>query len=711
MTNKNRKKKKATLDSIFRPANIAVIGASKKPGKIGREIMRNLFGYEFNGTIFPVNAHSHFISSTKCYPTINAIPDPVDLAIISVPKKAVLGVLEQCKEKGVPGLVIITAGFKETGEEGAVEERELRKIVEEAGMIAVGPNCMGVINTDAGVKMNATFGPMNVLPGNVSFLSQSGALGVVLIEQATEIGMGLRMFVSQGNRMDASANQFLEYWHQDEGTDVILMYIESFGSPREFPRVARRVARDKPVVVLKSGRSVAGARAASSHTGAMAGADATYDALFRQCGVLRASSIEELFDIGKVFASGIKPRGRAAAILTNAGGPAIMAADACSAHGIKLPPLSDETRQALASYLPPEAALINPVDMISSATPESYRFCMKALVQDPAFDSLFVIFVAPPTVDPTGTLQAIADICLECGDKPIIVCLMGRLEQLKRADTLADLHVPVYIYPESAAKALAALVERQQWLDKPQGTVRTFDVNQRRAAEIIGGAVARGGGYLYDDETVGLLASYGIPMTRSVRCLTEESAVTEAVQLGLPVVMKISCPSIVHKSDAGGVFLNLRSELEVRGAYHQIMSAAARSVPGLEDAGVLVQEMVEGGQETIIGMSSDPNFGPLIMFGMGGVYVEVLQDVVFRLCPVTETDAAEMVRELRGYPILKGFRGNEPANLDFLEEMLQRVSTLVSNHPEIAELDLNPTKAFSDLNKCRILDARVRVHG
>lgn len=711
MTRKNEKKKKATLDSIFRPANIAVIGASKKPGKIGREIMRNLFGYEFNGTIFPVNSHSRFISSTKCYPTINAIPDPVDLAIISVPKKAVLGVLERCKEKGVPGLVIITAGFKETGEEGAVEERELRKIVEEAGMIAVGPNCMGVINTDPAVRMNATFGPLYVLPGNVSFLSQSGALGVVLIEQATEIGMGLRMFVSQGNRMDASANQFLEYWHQDEGTDVILMYIESIGSPREFPRVARRVARDKPVVVLKSGRSVAGARAASSHTGAMAGADAAYDALFKQCGVLRASSIEELFDIGKVFASGIRARGRTTAILTNAGGPAIMAADACSAHGITISPLSDETRQALATYLPPEAALVNPVDMISSATPESYGFCMRALVKDPAVDSLLVIFVAPPTVDPTQALRAIAEVCRDCDNKPIIVCLMGRLEQLNQAANLSELHAPVYVYPESAARALAALVERRQWLDKPQGTVRTFDVDQGRAAEIIDRAVARGGGYLYDDENIGLLASYGIPMSRSVRCMTEEDAVSAAAQLGLPVVMKISCPRIVHKSDAGGVFLNLRSELEVRGAYHQIMSAAAKAVPGLEDAGVLVQEMVVGGQETIIGMSADPNFGPLIMFGMGGIYVEVLKDVVFRLCPVTETDAQEMVRELKGYPILKGFRGNEPANLDFLQEMLQRVSALVSSHPEIAELDLNPTKAFSDLKKCRILDARVRVQG
>jgi acetyl coenzyme A synthetase (ADP forming)-like protein len=702
-------KAKATLDAIFRPANIAIIGASKKPGKIGSEIVRNLFGYEFNGTIFPVNAGSRFIHSTKSYPSLSDIPDPVDLAVIAVPKQAVLGVVEECRAKGVRGLVIITAGFKETGEKGAVEERELRQIVKDAGMIAVGPNCMGVINTEAAFRMNATFGPRYVLPGNVSFLSQSGALGVVLIEQASEIGMGLRMFVSQGNRMDASANQFLEYWHEDEGTDVILMYIESFGSPRAFPRVARKVARDKPVVVLKSGRSSAGARAASSHTGAMAGTDAAYDALFKQCGVLRASSIEELFDIGKAFASGLKPGGPRAAILTNAGGPAIMAADACCALGLVLPDLSAETTAALAGYLPPEAAIANPVDMIASATPESYRFCMQELLKDPVVDSLVVVFVAPPTTDPTGVLQAIADVYQEKQDKPIIVCLMGRLEDLRKAKVLADLHVPVYVYPESSARALAALVEREKWLNKPQGTSQDFAVDRPRARAIVEQAAARGDGYLYDDETAGVLAAYGIPFTDSIRCLSEDEAVLAADRLGLPVVMKVSSPKITHKSDAGGVFINLRSELEVRGAYHQIMSAAAKVVPDLKDVAVLVQELVPQGQETIIGMSMDPNFGPLIMFGAGGVHVEVLKDVVFRLCPVTDVDAREMIEELRSYPLLNGYRGSEPANLEFLSEMLQRVSILVSDLPQIVEMDLNPTKVFAERERCRILDARIRV--
>jgi len=703
-------KGKASLDCIFRPKNIAVIGASKKKGKIGREIIRNLFGYEFNGTIFPVNNRSRFIHSTKSYPDISSIPDPIDMAIISVPKRFVHDILLECRDRGVKGLVIITAGFKETGEEGALEERELRKIVEEAGMIAVGPNCMGVINTDPKIRMNATFGPRNVLPGKVSFLSQSGALGVVLIEQARELGVGLRMFVSQGNRMDASANQFLKYWHEDEGTNVILMYIESFGSPRDFPRTAREVALDKPIVVLKSGRSMAGARAASSHTGALVeGTDAAYDALFRQCGVLRASSIEELFDVGKAFASGMELKGRNIAILTNAGGPAIMAADACAALGLNLPSLTASTLQVLSDHLPPEAALGNPVDMIASATPECYRLCMKALLADPNIDALMVVFVAPPTMDPTAALEAIAEVSGERQGKAIVVCLMGRIEQLSETRMLAEANLPAYVYPESAARALAALVQRSRWLSKPKGRVKEFVVDRETVREVVEGAAGRGGGYLFDDETHRLLAAYGIPVIGSVRCVDEEETVEAAVSMGLPVALKVSSPRIVHKSDAGGVFLNLRSELEVRGAYHQIMSAARAHVPDLDEVGVLVQEMVQGGQETIIGMSLDQNFGPLVMFGLGGVYVEVMKDVVFRLCPVTDVDADEMVKGLRGFPLLRGFRGGEPANLEFLTEMLQRVSAMVLDLPEIAEMDLNPIKAFDKWDKCKVLDSRIRL--
>lgn len=702
-------KPKANLDAIFKPTNIAVVGASKKPGKIGTEIIRNLFDYEFNGTIFPVNEKSHFIRSTKCYPSLADIPDPVDMAIISVPRAGVRGVVERCRDKGVRGLVIITAGFRETGTKGALAEAELAEIVDEAGMIAVGPNCMGVINTDPKIRMNATFGPRYVLPGTVSFLSQSGALGVVIIEQATELGLGLRMFVSQGNRMDASADQFLDYWHKDPGTEVILMYIESFGDPREFPRIARRVARDKPIVVLKSGRSTAGARAASSHTGALAGADAAYDALFKQCGVMRVYSIEELFDVGKAFTLKRLPAGNGVAVLTNAGGPAIMAADTLSALGLNIPPLAETTREQLASFLPAEAALSNPVDMIASATPESYGKCMRALLADPGVDILMTIFVAPPTTDPSATLQVIAEVCAEEKSKPIVVCLMGRIEQLSQAQMLQRANVPVYVYPESAARAMAAMVQRAQWLGKPRGTLLELTADAAAGRTIVDTAKARGGGYLRDDEVWQLLAAYGIPTTPAVRCTTEDEAVAAANRIGLPVVMKISTPRIVHKSDAGGVFLNVRSELEVRGAYHRVLQGAAGVLGDTEGCGVTVQGMVSGGQETIIGMSLDPNFGPLILFGLGGVYVEVLKDVVFRLHPLTDVDAGEMVRELRSLPLLTGFRGSEPVDLAFLEEMLQRVSRMVGDLPEITEMDLNPVRAFADRTRCRVLDARVKI--
>ncbi|MBM4370752.1 MAG: acetate--CoA ligase family protein [Deltaproteobacteria bacterium] len=701
-------RRRPTLDAIFRPKNIAVVGASKKVGKIGRELVRNLFGYEFEGTIFPVNVQERFISSTKCYESLAAIPDPVDMAVISVPRARVRAALEDCVAKGVRGLVIITAGFKETGEAGALEERELLELVRAGGMIAVGPNCMGVINTDPAVRMNATFGPQQVLPGNVSFLSQSGALGVVLIEQATEIGLGLRMFVSQGNRMDASTDQFLEYWHRDPGTEVILLYIESFGAPRTFPRLARQVAREKPVVVLKSGRTAAGARAASSHTGALAGADAAYDAFFHQTGVYRVSSIEELFDVGKAFAYQRPSRGDGVAILTNAGGPAIMAADACASLGLRLPDLGEATRERLRAALPPEAATQNPVDMIASATPATYRACMNALLGDPAVDALLVVFVAPPTMDPSATLEAIAEVAGSC-DRTVVVCLMGRLEQLGHTEALRARRVPAYVYPESAVRALAALVHRGQWLRKPQGEVLDAAVDRNAARAVVEAAALRGGGYLDDAGVQALLAAYGIPLASARRCPTEDAAVAAAAELGLPVVMKVSCPGVVHKSDAGGVFLGLRSELEVRGAYHRIRSAVAPRLPCADDFQVLVQEQIEGGQEIIIGMTSDPNFGPLIMCGIGGIYVEVLKDVVFRLCPVTEPDADEMIRELRGFPLLTGVRGGEPADLGFLREMLQRVSLLVSDCPEIAELDINPFKVFSARARCVAVDARVRI--
>ncbi|MFH1531808.1 MAG: acetate--CoA ligase family protein [Pseudomonadota bacterium] len=386
-----------------------------------------------------------------------------------------------------------------------------------------------------------------------------------------------------------------------------------------------------------------------------------------------------------------------------------MAADACGGLGLLLPDLAAETIRRLDDYLPPEAALQNPVDMIASATPESYRVCMRALVEDPGVDSVLVIFVAPPTVDPTATLEAIAEVAAEANGKTVLVCLMGRLEQLSRTELLRERKVPVYIYPESAVRALSALVNRGQWLCKPVGAVLDVAVDREAARAALGAAAGRGGGYLLDDEVQTLLTAYGIPLARSRRCRTEDEVVDAAAALGLPVVMKISCPEIVHKSDAGGVFLNLRSELEVRGAYHRILSAVEPRLHCKASFGVVVQEQVDGGQETIIGMTADPNFGPLIMFGIGGIYVEVLKDVVFRLCPITDLDADEMLRELRGFPLLTGVRGTEPANLDFLKEMLQRVSHLVSDHPEIAELDINPVKAFTARARCVAVDARVRV--
>jgi len=413
--------------------------------------------------------------------------------------------------------------------------------------------------------------------------------------------------------------------------------------------------------------------------------------------------------VGKALTLKRLPKGNGVAVLTNAGGPAIMAADTLSALGLNIPPLAEATREKLASFLPAEAALNNPVDMIASATPESYGRCMRALLADPGVDILMTIFVAPPTTDPSATLQVISEVCSQEQSKPIVVCLMGRIEQLSQAQLLQRANVPVFVYPESAARAMAAMVQRARWLEKPQGTVKDFQVDASVGRAIVDAVKARGGGNLRDDEVWQLLAGYGIPTTEAIRCTTEDEAVVAANRIGLPVAMKISTPRIVHKSDAGGVFLNIHSELEVRGAYHRILQGAAKALGDTEGCGVTVQKMVSGGQETIIGMSLDPSFGPLILFGLGGVYVEVLKDVVFRLHPLTDVDAAEMVRELRSLPLLTGFRGSEPVDLSFLEEMLMRVSHMVGDLPEITEMDLNPVRAFADRDRCRVLDARVRI--
>jgi acetate---CoA ligase (ADP-forming) len=693
----------AGLDAVLRPQSIAVIGASRRANTIGHELLRNLVRYDFGGAVYPINPSARAVAAMRAYPGIADVPDEVDLAVIAVPKEHVVEAAEQCGEAGVRGLVVISAGFREIGPSGAQRERELVGVVKRHGMRMVGPNCMGVLNTEPGISMNATFAPTMPPQGRAAFVSQSGALGLSVLDYAREYGIGISHFVSVGNKPDVSGNDLLLYWEDDPAVSVVLMYVENFGNPRRFLEIAARVSRHKPIIALKSGRSVVGARAASSHTGALAASDAAVEALLAQAGVLRAASIEELFDMAMAFGGSALPRSRRAAILTNSGGPGILAADAMEAAGLELVELSDATVEALRPHLPAEASIRNPLDMIASANPASYRRALSALLADDAVDSVMAIFVPPLGVRQEDVAEAIVAASATPRDKPVFAVLMGR-DGLPAGR--AELHaagVPAYIFPESAARAMAALARYAEMLRRERPAPRSFAVDTAAADRIIAGARSAGRARLNELEALHLLTAWGIPVAGAALARTADDAAAAARRIGFPVAMKVVAPDIVHKSDVGGVILDVRDADGARAAFERI-SAAARSAAADVD-GVLVQQQLHGGTETIVGMSRDAEFGPLIMFGLGGIFVEALRDVSFRIAPLDDSDARAMIDALRARSILQGLRGRPPADEAALVDVVLRVSQLALHHDGIAELDINPLLARPD--GAVALDARV----
>ena len=685
------------LDAIFRPRSIAVIGASRKPNTIGYQILENLVRHGFAGAVYPVNPTAPAVHSIRAYPSVDAIPDEVDLAIIVVPKQHVCDAAEACGRKGVRGLVVISAGFAEVGGSGVERQKRLMQIVRQHGMRLVGPNCMGVLNTAPDRSMNGTFAPTMPPAGPVAFMSQSGAMGVTILDYAKEYGIGISQFVSVGNKPDVSGNDLIQYWAQDERTGVILMYLENFGNPRKFTQLAREITKKKPVIAVKSGRSVAGARAASSHTGALAGTDAATDALLRQCGVLRADTVEEMFDLAMAFSHQPVPRGNRVAIVTNAGGPGIIIADACEAHGLVVTELSEQTRDLLARHFPEEASLTNPVDMIASATPQSYRIAVEAVLADPNVDAVVATFVPPLGVRQEDVAEAIVSVAAGQTEKPVVAVLMGR-EGLPQG--LAELNaagIPGYRFPESGVRALGAMYRYRRWLERPAGEVRRFDADREGVARIIADARAEGRAKLSETEVMRVLQAYGIPVAPYAVARTADEAVAAAAQMGWPVVAKVLSPRIIHKSDVGGVIVGVEDEAELRAAFARLTEEvpARAGIDAGEVQGVLVQKMVAKGKETIIGMTLDPQFGPVLMFGLGGIYVEALKDVVFRVQPVTDVDAHEMVRAIRGAALLRGVRGEPASDLGAVEETIQRISQLVGDHDAIREMDVNPWMAFA----------------
>ncbi len=700
----------SALAPLFSPKSVAVIGASRKAGSIGHAIFTNLLRCGFSGVVYPVHPTAHAVAGVRAWPTLASLPEAPELAILVVPAPEVVEIARSCAAVGVKALVVITAGFREIGGEGAVRERELLEICRGSGIRLVGPNCLGLINAAPEISLNATFAPTWPRFGRVGFLSQSGALGVAILDHSQRLGIGVSSFISVGNRADVSANDLLEYWEKDENTDIVLLYLESFGNPRHFTRIARRVAEKKPVIAVKSGRGVAGARAASSHTGSLAGGDKAAEALFNQTGVIRADTLEELFNTCMLLANQPVPKGGRVAVLTNAGGPGILAADALEARGLELPRLSLDTEEALRRILPVEASIRNPVDMIASAAPQLYREALRLLLADPVVDSVLVIYVPPIVTQPEEVAAAIREGARGT-DKPVLCNFLGTHGLVDSLRSLQEGSIPSYAYPETAAISLAKATGYGRWLARPRGVEPEFVVDDARVAQMIEQALKRcpQGAWLDPDEVASVLGAYGIPMPRARVARSPSEARALAEELGFPVVAKLVSETLTHKSELGGVRLGLRDGEAVYDAYAGMQRRLADA--GLENqmSGVLVQEMVPGGLELIVGGVVDPAFGPTLLVGLGGTTVELLQDVAVRVYPLHDIDAVEMVDSLRGRPLLSGYRDRPPADVGAVQEVLLRVSQLMGRHPQIAELDINPLSARAPGEGVVALDARMWV--
>ena len=695
------------LDAILKPRNIAVVGASRSANTIGHQVLTNLIRHGFTGSVYPVNPKASSVSSIRAVPSVAAIGEAVDLAVIVVPKEHVAAVVEECGAAGVRGLVVISAGFREVGGDGVERERALMEIVRRHGMRMVGPNCMGVINADPAFSMNATFAPTMPPFGAAGFVSQSGALGLSVLDYAAEYGIGIAQFVSVGNKPDVSGNDLLLQWEDDPAVRTILMYVENFGNPRRFLETAGRITKRKPIIALKSGRSTAGARAAASHTGALAASDATVDALLAQAGVLRARSMEELFDMAMAFGEQPLPRSRRTAVITNSGGPGILTADALEAHGMEIPELSRTTVETLAPLLPGEASLRNPLDMIAAATPTSYRSALTAVLADPGIDAAVAIFVPPLGVRQEDVAEAIVAAAKSHSAKPVLAVLMGRDGLPEGRAELNAADIPAYIFPESAARALAALNHQREWVDRPVTEWTPLPVDRAHAGQIIRRARGAGAAKLDELDALELFEAYGIPTAPARVATSAADCARVAAALGFPVVLKVVSPEIVHKSDVGGIVVGVEDAADAEAGYARIVESVGQAKPGATISGVLVQRMVRGGRELIAGVTRDPLFGPLVMFGLGGIYVEALRDVTFRIAPIGDAEARDMITGIRGAALLDAIRGQEAVNRDAIIAVLRRISQLAVDFPEIAELDVNPLLGFGD--RAVAVDARVML--
>ncbi len=699
-----------SMRALLNPKSVAIVGASRQAGTIGAALVANLKQCGFTGAIYPINPKAGEIAGLTAYPDVAAIGKPVDMALISVPAPAVEQAVHDCANAGVRGVVIISSGFGEVSADGRAIEKRMRELVRASGMRMVGPNCMGMLNTDPAISLNATFVPSWPAPGNIAVLSQSGALGYVILNHIQNLNVGVSTFVSVGNKADVSGNDLLSYWSEDSTTGVILLYLESFGNPRIFARIAPEIARSKPIVAMKAGRSAAGKRAASSHTAALASLEVAVDALFEQAGVIRVNRLEELMDVAILLSSQPVPAGPRVGIITNGGGPGILLADACELHGLRLPELSRETQELLRPLLPPQANLANPVDMIASATGEQYGAAIRLMGADPNIDAIIVIYI-PPQLHPleaaaSAIARAAGEVPLE---KPVLTVFMWPKGAPRLLSTGPRGRLPTYEFPENAAIALSAAERYGRWRERPRGSVLALEPFAREAIRAVIDrilAAASGPVWLDPPDLAIILRASGIEFAAAEQVGVGEVLCT-AERMGYPLVLKVQAAEVIHKSDVGGVITGLNSHEDVAAALETLDQRMQRIGVRLER--VLLQREVPGGIEALVGVTTDPTFGPLVVCGLGGVLVEVLKDVSFRLTPVTDVDAQEMIARLRSGTLLDGYRGAAPGDRKALVRIIQQVSSLVELIPELSELDLNPVKVLEPGRGAVAVDGRRRI--
>lgn len=697
------------LNNIFYPKSIAVIGASSRKGALSYELISNLINYGYMGKIFPVNPKADFVHSIKSYKSAVDIDDKVDLAVIMVPRDFVLRTIDDCAMKKINTVVVITAGFKETGKEGSEIEKKLIEKIRKYSMRLVGPNCMGIINTNPDVRLNCTFVPGTPLNGGIGFISQSGALGAAVLKTVRQNDIGMAQFISIGNKADVSGNTILEYWRNNNDIRVITVYLESFGNPRMFMELTREITKSKPVIVIKSARTSAGMKAASSHTGALAGSDAVVDAFLEQSGVIRVNSINDMFDLAKGFDKTNLPEGNRVGILTNAGGPAILAVDECANNNLSIPELTPATQERLRSLAPPEASVFNPVDLLPPADANMYAKAARFMLSDKNIDSLIVILGPPLMLD---TLEIARSICdaVKGTQKTVMLVLMSQDDIIPKLKNILTEYPPIFRFPEDAARVIAKMYSYKQWKEHPEGKYIKFDSKKDTVRKVIQKYHNKPGVYLEFEDVYKILHAYGMPLVNSYSADNPAGAIEAAAKTKYPVVIKAAGKNLVHKSDIGGVEVDIHTESELVKAIGRINDNLHANKLEKEFEKFIIQPFVAGGVETILGITNDDKAGHMIMFGLGGIFVEIFKDVNFKLVPITDEEAMRMIRSVKSYEMLTGARGRKPVNIDFIKENLLRLSQLSEDFPVFREIDLNPFVFFNEEEKCRILDARIRIN-